>query len=445
MEIADLIKQDNSKISFNIRLEREEWESFISAASKELQKEKPIPGFRTGTAPLTAAENIFGSMLYRAAADRAVPEVSARACHENGFEPVSDPDINVITADQNGFECAVSFFNYPEITDFNYRGLEAERPFRVVTDDDIDREAKHFMQNHLNVHEVDREARMGDIAEVSFSGTTDGHPFPFDHSSKSRFILGSGKLFAGLDEVLEGHRGGDEMDISLTMPKDFHRERIAGMTVDLHVDLKGVWARDLCELNDEFVRERVRGCDTVEEFRDYLRSELERRYEGDCETIFEENLQRAMAGAVAGSIPYPMILTVSDRVFAGLERRAVAEGKTLEDLLAAEGRTVESFRDEILPTAGFQAAYSVAVDYVIRNEHIAVTGEEMDAFCRFYAEQTDSTAEDVIRSFGGTENLREEMLSRKALQIVKKSARPVRREVNFLPGEDTTKPRLFGM
>ncbi len=443
MDVLDFSRDEKSLVSFGIRLDRREWEPYLKSASSALQRQTPLRGFRPGAAPLKTAEAMYGKALYQAAANEAQGKLLPEICSERQLEPVSVPEIMVVTADKSGFECVCRFFNYPEIRELNYRGLTAKKPHRAVTEADIDREAENFRRNHLKVYETDREARLGDIAEVSFRGTCDGHGFPFDHSDKSRFILGSGRLFAGLDGALLGHHGGDELELSLTMPKTFHRQEIAGLTLDLSVRLKGVWARELQEMNDAFVRETVKDCETVSAYREKLRGRLQQVYEARSDEIFRRNLEASLAEAVSVPLPESMVRTNYERYLAGLFTAAKAQGKTPEELLQTEGKTMVSYQEEILPLAQRQVLYSLAVEYIVQKEALTVSEQELDVWSRESAEAMGLTPEKLLEQSGGREAIVQELLTRKVMALVAAYAHAEIVETDRLPGEDPDRPVLM--
>lgn len=442
MEVLDFKRDDRSHVSFSIRLTRQEWESYLKKASAALQRQRALPGFRPGAAPLKTAEALLGKTLYQAAGGEAQHELLVRFCEERGLDPVSEPSAMVVIADKTGFECVYSFFAYPELTELPYRGLKAEKPHRTVTEADIDREAENFRRNHLKVYETEREARLGDIAEVSFTGTVNGHGFDFDHSDRSRFVLGSGQLFAGLDEALLGHHAGDELALSLTMPKTFHRDGIAGLTVDLNVKLRGVWARELQELDDAFVRGNVKGCETVADFRERLRQRLKEVYESRADALYRRNLEAALAEAVPLAVPDSMIRTNYERYLGGLYAAAQAQKITPDELLKAEGKTLESYQAEILPLARRQVLFSLAVDFIVEQEKLIVSEAELNAWRRDSAAAMGLAPENAEAQMGGREAMIQDLLTRKAMAVVAAAAVPETVETERLPGEDPALPVL---
>lgn len=433
MKIDDFVKRENFRVTFTVTMEGDEWSEYLRRTSRELQKRRSVPGFRAGKAPLQAAANFYGELLYTEAVGQAGPQAVDRACRERGLEPVSVPAFTALRAGREGLTLVVDFYNYPEIKDLTYRGLRVERPHMAATEEMEEQELRAYMASHLNVHQVEREARMGDIVEVDFHGTRYGKPFPFDHGHNIRFLMGTGRLFAGLDEALAGHTAGDEMDLTLKMPQDFHRQDIARSTLDLRVRLVGVWAREMYELNDDFVRSQVKGASTVEEFRAMMRERAQKGLDLKAERSYERNLEQSLADAVKEPIPEAMVQTVLDRFVEGLRATAAAQGETVEQLLAREGRTLEDYRAMSLPHARRQTYVNVALDYIRSAEKLTVSQEDIEAYYKSYAAKFNLTPQEARQSAGDPERAADTILNERAMDIVRSSAVPVTVEVTELP------------
>lgn len=432
MKIMDFEIRDGYKVRFTVSLPGEEWMPFVAKISLGLQMKKPIKGFRAGTAPIALAEREYGDMLYKSAAREAMDDCLAKVCMEKKIIPVSQPAVDVFQADAKGFACGIAFEKYPDVTGMDYRGLRAEKPVCKCSEAMIDAEISRFRSQHLDVHLVDREARMGDIAEVDFTGTHQGGPFPYDHSSQSRFVLGSGQLFAGLDEALCGHAAGDHLDITLTMPADFHRSEVAGMTLDLQVNLHGVWARDLRELNDAFVQEFVPGAKTVEEYRELVRQRIQKRLDEQSEKLFHANLNKALAEKLPVEVPPAMVETTSRRYLSTLAAFARQQEMTVEQYLAREGKTLEDYKKLVEPAAWEQTAVSIAVDYVITAEKLSVSQERLQRYYQRFAAGSKISVEEAKKQVNA-DVLIDDYLHKDAMQLIRESAVPVIVEVEELP------------
>lgn len=443
MNIIDFIQRDDYNVSMTLRLERSEWEPWIKAAALELQKNGRIQGFRPGKAPLKLLEAKFGKLLYQSAAMEAQNVMLVQACEQKDLTPVSDPVVTVAQADGEALALSVSFWTYPELTKLNYRGLRVERPVRVVSEADIDREAENFRRNHLLLQKVTRGVQVGDLVEVAFRAAKEGYSFSYDRSEQARFIVGEGRIFAGLDEALLGHVAGDELDLDLTMPKGFHRDDIAGLTIHVHIRLKSVEERVLQELDDAFVQRYVKDCDSLADYRNQLRTRLETAYSHRAEELYRRNLEQALADAVTVPIPESMYRTNLDRYIAGLASAAKAKKQTVEELLSEEGKTPEQYLQEIVPLARLQVKLSVAHDYIASHENMTINEEEIQRWIEQRAQALEMTANDLLVQIGGTERVADELLRIKIAELLHATAKAVDVEIDRLPGEDPTRPVLM--
>ena len=432
MKIMDFEVRDGYKVRFTVSLTQEEWMPFVAKVSLGLQIKKPVKGFRAGTAPIALAEREYGDALYKPAARDASDDCITKVCVEKQIIPVSQPAVDVFQADGKGFACGISFEKYPDVTAMEYRGIQAEKPVCKCSDAMIDEEITRFMRQHLDVHHVEREAQMGDIVQVDFTGTHNGGSFPFDHSSNSRFVLGSGQLFAGLDEALCGHVAGDHLDITLTMPQDFHRADVAGLTLDLSVNLQGVWARDMRELNDDFVREFVRSAETVAQYREQIRERIQKRLDEQSENLFHANINKVLAANLPVEVPPAMVETASKRYLSTLAAFARQQEMTVEQYLAKEGKTLDDYKKMVESAAWEQTAVSIAVDHVITAENLSVSRNRLDTYYQRFAAGNKISIEDAKKQVN-EDVLIDEYLHKDAMKLIRESAVPVIVGVEALP------------
>lgn len=443
MKIIDFTQSEDYHVTMSLRLERPEWEPRLKQAALELQRQGAVQGFRPGKAPLRMVESRYGKQLYQAAAQLAQNDMLLQACEEKALAPVSEPVVMAVQADGEALELAVNFWTYPELRELKYRGLRVERPVRVVSEADIDREAEHFRRNHLLVRPVQRGVQKGDIVELAFRAETEGFSFSYDRSDHARVLVGEGRLFAGLDEALLGHVAGDELDLDLAMPKDFHRDDIAGLTVHVHVRIKSVEERAEQELSDELVRRYVRDCEGVAAFRERLRFSLTAAYARRAEELYRRNLEHALADAVTAPLPESMYRTNLDRYLSGLAAAAKSQGQSVEELLTAEGKTLEQYLREVGPLAREQVKLSVAYDYIVSQEDLTVSEEELQRFLTLRAQAQDISVEDALAQMGGRERAAEELQRQKIMKLLADSAETVDVELERLPGEDPAVPVLM--
>ncbi|MCD7739666.1 MAG: trigger factor [Lachnospiraceae bacterium] len=433
IEIQNLEERQDGTVAFEIKEDGAQWKEALNRVSEAMQKQKPVQGYRPGNAPLSIAYNTYGQPMIDQAVNEFLSEAIKQVCGEHDYFQLTKPDINITTADLSTLCASVSMVIYPKVADFDYTGLEVEKPVKTVSETEIDEAVKLYMKGHPWVHEVEREARMGDTAEVSFDGTCNGEPFEFNHCDKRRFKMGSGALFAGLDEALEGHKAGEELDLSLTMPETFQRKALRGKTLDLHVCLRGVYVREIRECTDEFVKENVKGAETVAEFRELQRTRLQKSNDARSERAFDRNLQRKLSSLVTCPVPASMLEVSIDGFVRSLAQFAAQQRKKMQQVLEERHQTLDDFKKEVTPVADLQVRVSIALDYILRKEKLEVSQEAIDKKVKNFMTNSKLPYETALKYMGGVENVTEKLQQEQAYNFVREHCRVIEVEVDSIP------------
>ncbi|MCD8327177.1 MAG: trigger factor [Lachnospiraceae bacterium] len=433
IEIKNLEERQDGTVAFEIDEKGAQWQETLNRVSAARQKKEPVQGYRPGNAPLSIAYNTYGQALIDQAASEFLSEAVEQVCREQEYFQLSKPDVSVKEANLSALSASVSIVVYPKVNDFDYMGLEVEKPIKTVSEADIDEAVRLYMKGHPRTYKADREAAKGDIVEVSFTGTCNGEPFEFDHSDKSRFRMGSGSLFAGLDEAVAGHKPGEELDVSLTMPENFHRKAVRGKTLDLHVELLSITAREIEECTDEFVKEKVKGADTVAEFRELQRIRLQKTNDTRSDRAFDRNFQKKLASLVACPVPASMIEVSVDGFVRSLRQMAAQQGKKLQQVLAERRQTLDGFKKEVYPVAVLQVRVSIALDYVLRKEKLEVSDEAVDQKVQHFMKNSKLPYDKALTYMGGKENVTEKLLQEQAYNFVRDHCKVVEVEVEKIP------------
>lgn len=415
MEIKNIKHNyDNNICSFQLVISAEEFAPYID----QMRREKP---------------NAFLTEVHKSAGREAIPPLFEKACIQRGFVPVSKPDFNVEKCGADGIICVCSFVNYPEVTELNWKGLSVEKPVKLCTEEDVDQAIAKYMRNHPYSRPTDRPAQMGDLVDISFSGTSEGKGFFFDHSDNTRFQVGAGTIFYGLDEAIVGHSAGDEFELTLTMPDDFRREQIRGKTLDLKIKLKIVLSRDILECTDEYVKSMINGYDSLAQFREYQRKHVQAVYDAKSDIIYENRVRTALAKMVTCSIPDVMTDAAVEPYVTAMDITAMRHGKKVEEYLAEIGKTLEQYKAHCRPRAEEQVRLSLALDYIIRTEGVQATQDEYDSLVAEYAKKRNIDIASAVKLMGGEDAIIEQILSGRALSLVVKCSNPVEIKVDALP------------
>ncbi|MCD7751437.1 MAG: trigger factor [Lachnospiraceae bacterium] len=433
MEIKDLKQLENGSVVFEVEEGKEEWEAVLNRISDSMQKQKPVQGYRPGKAPLPIAYKEYGQPLIDQASQEVLNGAVEKVCGEHEYFLLANPEITAVTADLSSLQATVSIVPYPTAPDFVYTGIEVEKPIKTVTDAEVDDAVNRYMKGHPYVHEVEREARMGDTVEVSFTGTCNGEGFEFDHSDKSHFRMGTGALFAGLDDHLLGHMPGDDVEVSLTMPENFHRKPVRGKTLDLKVHLNSITEREVLECTDEFVKEKVKGAETVAEFRELQRTRLQKTNDAKTDKAFDRNLQKALASRVTCPIPDSMVQVGVDGFVRSLRSMASQQGRKAEEILRERGQTMEMFINQVRPIARMQVRVSVALDYIMRKENMVASEEAIEERIQKFMKNSRLPHDKALAHMGGRENVAEKVTQEMAYNFVRDNCKVVETEVDVIP------------
>ncbi|MCD7862826.1 MAG: trigger factor [Lachnospiraceae bacterium] len=437
MGVKDLKKLEDGSVSYVVTKEGADWQAALNKVSVEMQKQKPIQGYRPGKASPEITYQTYGKPMIDQAVTEVLADAMTEVCAEHDYFPVSNQNIQLDQADLKALNATVSFAIYPEIDDFDYTAMEVEKPVKPVTEQDVDDAINRYMKARPWVHEVERAAQIGDVVEASFNGTCEGQPFEYDHSDKTRFIMGRETLFTGLDEKLVGYSAGDDLDVSLTMPANFRRESIAGKTLDLHVHLISVNARDVLECTDEFVKEKVKDCDTVAAFREKQRARLQKQNDQKSDRAFERNIQDALVSHVTCPIPESMISVGVNNYVRALQQMSMQQGISVSQLLKQEGKTLADFKREVRPSAVKQVKVSIALDYVMRKEQFEVPKDAVEKQVNTYMKRArKSSYEAALKALGGEEEVEEKLKNDMAIDFVRTHCKVVEVEVDSF----TSKP-----
>ncbi len=431
MSIKDLKELEDGSVSFTVTEEGKQWQDALRRVSSSLQKDKPIQGYRPGKASLEVAFQTYGQPMMDQAVSEVLTEAMTSVCTEHDYSPVSKPKVEVEQADLTALSAGLSFAVYPKVPDFDYMGIELEKPVKTVTEADVDDAVDRYMKSHPWVHEVERGAQIGDVVEVSFTATCDGEPYEGDNVKKSRFIMGRDTLFAGLDDALVGHAVGEELELTLTMPEDFHRKAIQGKTLDAKIHINKVSARDVLECTDDFVKEKIKGVETVAEFREKQRTRMQKQNNQKSERVFERNFQNALASFVTCTIPACMINLCVNNYIRTLQQMCFQQGKSVNQVLKEEGKTLADFKKQVTPNAIQQVKVSIALDYVMQKEQFEVTKEAVEERVNTYMKQAKkSSYEAALKALGGEENVKEKIMSDMAADFVRKHCKVTEVEVD---------------
>ncbi len=423
MIVKNIEKKEDNTVSFQVSCEPAEFEKAVNSAYLKAKKNIYIPGFRKGKAPRAIIEGMYGSeVFYQDAMDELAPAAFDQGVKEGELNIVGAPAItDVKVTDDKGVEYSFSAEIYPAVTLGQYKGLEAERPVREITDEDVNAELESARKrNARKISADEREAQMGDIANIDFDGFLDGERFDGGKSEGYELELGSNSFVPGFEEQIVGMKVGEEKDLDITFPQEYTPE-LAGKAVVFKVKLNGLSYNELPALDDEFAGDN--GFDTLDEYRADIRANIEKRFSEQADSAFRSEVVKKAIDNMTVSVPNSMIAAKAEDI---LRNYAANFGMTdrsmpVEKLMEMLGVDENMMKNSIRPAAEYQVKNDLLLDAVAEAEKLEASAEEIDAYVAKMAEGIGADAEQ-IKTYFGEEMLAAEVKKDKAGKLIVESA-----------------------
>ncbi|MCR5236485.1 MAG: trigger factor [Lachnospiraceae bacterium] len=373
-------KLEHSMAKLTIELPAEELEKAMQKAYLKQRSRIAIPGFRKGKVPRPVIEKMYGpEVFYEEAAENIINESYPDAVTESGEDIVSRPEISVVQLEKNKpFIYTAEVALKPPVELGKYKGIKVEPVDTVVTDDEVDEEIKKELnKNSRRVDVTDRAAKNGDIVLIDYSGSVDGEKFDGGTAEDHRLELGSHSFIDTFEDQIEGHNIGDEFDVNVTFPEDYHEKSLEGKQAVFAVKLKGITEKQVPELDDDFVSD-VSEFDTVEDYKADIKQSLEDKKKAAARRKKEDEAVKALVEDSRMEIPQPMIDTEADQLIQGYDSRMRSQGLDLKQYLQYTGMTAEKLKDDMKEQAKLNIESRLVLEAVADAEKIEVSDEEIE-------------------------------------------------------------------
>lgn len=401
MSLKNTTTPEKNVVELEISIDRDTFEAAVTEAFKRKASKINVPGFRRGKAPRGIIEKMYGKgVFYEDALEVVVPAAYSEALAESGAQAVSRPEYNVTEIGDDGVLFTARFYVKPEVSISDYKGIEADRLTVPVTDEMVDSEINRVRnRNGREIEVTDRPAAEGDTVDINYCGKIKGEDNSFEGGTAEnyRLKLGSGAFIPGFETQIVGHNAGEEFDVEVSFPEDYHSKELAGKPAVFAVKLNAVKYTELPELDDEFAKD-VSDFDTFAEYKADVRAKLEKAHENAAEMGLNERLSDALIAKTEVDIPACMI---DDEVEEGVrqyENRLRSQGLSLDLYLKYTGMTLEKLREDFRPRAERQVKLRLALEKVAELENIAVSEEEVEAEFADIAKEYNVGIEDVKKS-----------------------------------------------
>ncbi len=420
MNVKSIEKKGNES-TIVVEIDKELMEKGVNAAYMKQRKNIMIPGFRKGKAPRKMIEKMYGAhVFYEDGLEEIFPEVYQTAVIDQGVKAIGRPSLADMDISEDGIvTITLTTEVYPEVTLGDYKGLEIEKPEASITDEQVQAELDRMAQNVASTETVERPAEMGDTATIDFLGTLEGVPFDGGKGENFDLKLGSGQFVPGFEEQVVGMNVGDEKDLDITFPENYH-EGLAGKAVVFHVKLNKLTATIVPEQDDEFAKD-VSEFDTLEELKADIRTKALENAQKQIDSAFENAAVEKAAENTTVEMPKALVESELDNQMERFAYQLQMSGYSIEQYAKMMGGDLNTMRNAFRPNAEKQAKVNVTLAKIIEVEGITVTDEDVAAEYETLAKDYEMEV-DKIKSMVPEAEITESLKNRKAVKVITESA-----------------------
>lgn len=374
-------KAEKSTVKIDIKLTASEWNEAIDKAYEKTKGRYSMPGFRKGKVPKHLLEGAYGKgIFYEEAINQAFPKYYGEILEkETSIEAVAAPEIDVKKVDDKGLELIAIVAVRPEVKLGDYKGITFKKVEYNVKDEDVEAELKRLQERNSRMVEVtDRAVENGDTVIIDYSGSVDGVKFEGGTAEKQTLVIGSGTFIPGFEEQLVGMKIGEERDINVKFPEEYHAENLKGKDSVFHINLHEIKKKELPELTDDFIKDSV-GAESLTAYKDEVKARLEKQNADRAEREIEDAIVKKISENATVEIPDALIEMQIDRMVEEMSYRLSYQGLKLEDYLKYVGKTVEDYRNEYKPQAESIVKSQLVIEKIISDEKIEATDADVEA------------------------------------------------------------------
>ena len=420
MTLVKCEKAEKSTYKLEFSVEKSVFDAACEKVYRKQVKKINVPGFRAGKAPKAIIEKMYGKgVFYEDAINDLIPENYSAALKEAGIEAVGQPEMDIVSIDENGLVLSAVVPVKPECKIDGYKGLEIVKTVAPVTDEEVENEINTVRERNSREIEVEDNtpAAMGDVAKINYEGFCDGVAFEGGKGEDYPLKLGSGNFIPGFEEQVAGHSVGEEFDVNVTFPTEYHAEDLAGKAAVFKCKINALTKVELPALDDDFAKD-VSEFDTIDEYKADLKAKIEKRHETTADAEFEEKLVDALIEKLEGEIPEAMFEAETENFVRDYDNRLRQSGLDLKTYFQYTGLTLETLREQMRPQAEKQVKARLALEAIAAAEQIEVTEEELAAEYDLIA-NTYKIEADKVRDLVDEKMVKADVSVRKAMQVVK--------------------------
>ncbi|MGO0884387.1 trigger factor [Clostridioides difficile] len=423
---AELIKKEGNKVTLKITVDNNKFEAAVNKAYNKSKSKYNIPGFRKGKAPRIVIETQYGKgIFYNDAIEVLFPEVYPEAIKELDIDPIDNPDLDIeeISKD-NGLVMVLNVEVKPEFELGNYKGIEVAKVENTVSDENVEAKLQEMVEKNARLVSVeDKALEDGDTAIIDFEGFDNGVAFDGGKGENYNLVIGSNTFIPGFEEQLVGKKAGEEVEVNVTFPEEYHSEDLAGKPVVFNVKVNDVKVKELSTLDDEFAKDTSE-FDTLDELKADVRAKLEEEAKNKADAEIRNSVVEKVAENTEIEIPEVMVEHQIDNMLNELNYQLQYQGFGLQQLLEMTGRTMEELREERKEDAKKLVKSSLVLEAITKAEGIEATEEEFKAELEKMASAYNMEVEKIETTLrdADKEDIKGQIKVRKTIDLLIESA-----------------------
>ncbi|WP_077327272.1 trigger factor [Virgibacillus siamensis] len=422
-------KQEGNEGVLTFEVSTDEFEKGLDQAFKKVVKDVQIPGFRKGKVPRKIFEKRFGvESLYQDAVDIVLPDAYVNAVDETGIEPIEQPEVDIEEIERGKplvFTAKVTV--KPEVTLGEYKGLEVEEQSVEVTDEDVDHEIEHQREHQAElVIKEEGTIEEGDTVVMDFEGFMDGEAFDGGKGEDHSLEIGSGQFIPGFEEQLVGKSAGEDTEVEVTFPEDYHAADLAGKKAQFKVKIHDIKTKELPELDDEFAKDVDEEVESLDELKTKKKEELETQRKQDAENQKRESLIEQASDNAEVDIPEAMVNTELDRMLKEFEQRLQMQGMTMEMYFQFSGQDENALKEQMKEDAEKRVKTNLTLEAIVNAENLEVSDEDVDEELSNMASMYGTEVDQLKQMLGGnTDAIKEDLKMKKAIEFLVDNSKTV--------------------
>ena len=419
-------KLENSMAKLTIEVPVEEVEKAAEKVYHQKKNMITVAGFRKGKAPRNLIEKMYGpGIFYEDAADDLMQDAYEKAYEECGEEIVSSPKVDIVQLEKGkSFIFTAEVALKPEIKLGKYKGVKIDKIDTEVTEEEVNAAIEKERENSARSISVDRPVQERDETMIDFEGFVDGVAFEGGKGENYPLTIGSGSFIPGFEEQLIGANKGEEVEVKVTFPEDYHAEELKGKEAVFKCKVNEIKEKELPELDDEFASE-VSEYDTFAEYKEATLKNLKEKKEREAKDKKEEAVIKAIVEDSEINIPEAMLETQKRKMISDFAQRISSQGLSLEQYMQFTGMTMDSLNEQVTPNAERSIKDRLVLENIVKAENIEVSEEEYEEEIKRMAEMYQMDADKIKETLGeyGIKETKEDLAIKKAVDLVVDSAK----------------------